>query len=231
MRAPASAATGKRPAQVALSAEKSRSWSVLPAVTPITDTPRAAKSSIACENSAASMLQPGVFAAGKKYSTTGPRCSASESEYSNASPASQAGAVKSGASSPGCRVARAWKEQAEARARVARTRLRLIGCMAGSWCAPSLAAAVLRRRPGNVRHCNAGPPPWTAAARVLSASDLEAALVASAIGGEQGPPARFAAVPSPHAALEEQAVGHAQRAAARLAGRVDLLQRGVDQVD
>src|SRR5690606_10412043 len=77
------------------------------------------------------MLQPGVLAAGKKYSTTGPSRRAPESEYSKASPASQAGALKSGARSPGLSVARACGEQAEARARAASTMLRLNVVRAG----------------------------------------------------------------------------------------------------
>ena len=49
---------------------------MLPEVTPITVAPCALNLSIACENAAASTLQPAVKAAGKKYTTTGPFFSA-----------------------------------------------------------------------------------------------------------------------------------------------------------
>src|SRR5690606_19740068 len=44
-------------------------------------------------------------------------------------------------------------------------------------------------------------------------------------------PALLGAAPAADGALEEQTVRDPQRAAARLAGLVDFLQRGVDQVD
>src|SRR3546814_20491784 len=62
--APSSAATGNLPPQCSVSFEKSASSSVLPAVTPITVAWRALNLSIACENRAASRLQPGDRKAG-----------------------------------------------------------------------------------------------------------------------------------------------------------------------
>src|SRR5690606_22547187 len=61
------------------------------------------------------------------------------------------------------------------------------------------------------------------------ASHVETRLLA--LAGIQHSPAVLDAAPAAHAALEEQAVGHPQHAAARLAGVVDFLQGGVDQVD
>lgn len=64
--APGSAATGNLPEHLSVSAETRCSWSSLPAVTPMTVAPFAWNCGIASANIFASMLQPGVSAAGKK---------------------------------------------------------------------------------------------------------------------------------------------------------------------
>ena len=103
--APASAATGNLPAHFPVSCENSARRSVLPAVTPMTAAPCALNLSTACENAAASTLQPGVNAAGKKYTTTGPCFSAAARSKVNALPARKAGAVNCGACVPGFNAA------------------------------------------------------------------------------------------------------------------------------
>ncbi len=76
--------------------------------------PSAWKAGIASAKACASIEQASENAAGKKYSTTGPRASASASENRSGLPASAASAVKSGARSPTSSAACAGRRRAAA---------------------------------------------------------------------------------------------------------------------
>ena len=102
---PLSEATGNLPWQAC--AENLANVAASSPETPTTLAPSASKRGIASAKAWASIEQSTEYAAGKKYSTTGPLASAAASENRNGLPASAASAVKSGALSPTSSAARA----------------------------------------------------------------------------------------------------------------------------
>ncbi|MNX88056.1 hypothetical protein D3C86_1200130 [compost metagenome] len=89
------------------------SVSMLSVDTPMTVAPSDLYSSVASAKLCASMVQPCVNAAGKKYSTTGPCLSASFSLKVKTFPPSEACVLKSGAGAPTFKAA--WAEAAASR--------------------------------------------------------------------------------------------------------------------
>ena len=82
------------------STEKRWSVSIGSAATPINVAPFFLNASLASANIFVSIVQPAVNAAGKKYSTTGPRLSACDSENWNVLPPIDPCVEKSGAADP-----------------------------------------------------------------------------------------------------------------------------------